>query len=111
MSIEAMWTARFQSNKEGSGAGIVVLETERVFGGDSQYYYIGAYRVDGNQISIRLTVTHYANEMDSIFGPLPEFAVTLKGEMNEKEMNLKGQANQDDDLQIHLIMKRVAELP
>ena len=40
-----------------------------------------------------------------------EFAVTLKGEMNEKEMNLKGQANQDDDLQIHLIMKRVAELP
>ena len=111
MSIEAMWTARFQSNKGAFGAGIVVLETERVFGGDSQYYYVGDYGVDGNQIFIRLTVTHYANDVDSIFGPLREFTVALKGEMNEKEMDLKGQANQDDDLQIHLIMRRVAELP
>jgi hypothetical protein len=111
MSIEAMWTAQFQSNKGIFGAGIVVLETARAFGGDSQYYYVGDYRVDGDQISVSLTVIHYANDIDSIFGPLQKFTVALKGELNEREMNLKGQANQDEALQIQLIMRRVAELP
>ncbi len=111
MSIEAMWTAKFQSNKGAFGTGIVVLETGRVFGGDSQYYYVGDYSLDGRQISVNISVTHYANDIDSIFGRLREFTVILKGEMNEKKMDLRGQANQDGNLQIELTMGRVAELP
>jgi len=111
MSIEAMWAARFQSNQGGQGAGIIVLETERVFGGDSWYYYVGSYRVDQGRLYTQLKVTHYADNAESIFGPLREFTVALEGLLNMREINLKGQANQDPNLQIQLTMSRIAELP
>lgn len=66
MSIEAMWTAKFQSNMGASGAGIIVLETQRIFGGDSWHYYVGNYRADNGNFSAQLTVTRYVDDGESI---------------------------------------------
>lgn len=45
MSIEALWTVTFGSNLGMSGAGVVVFETGRLFGGDPDYIYLGKYDV------------------------------------------------------------------
>lgn len=37
--LEALWSVEFVSNTDGEGAGVAVLETGRILGGDGQYYY------------------------------------------------------------------------
>ena len=48
--LEALWSVRLRSLVPGAtgysqyeAAGVVVLETDRLFGGDSSYYYTGTY--------------------------------------------------------------------
>jgi T3SS negative regulator,GrlR len=42
-----MWTIRFGALDQELGAGILVFETGRAFGGDSCFAYTGNYSVDG----------------------------------------------------------------
>ena len=68
--IEGLWSLEFISNVGGIGAGVVVFETQRIFGGDSQYYYVGQYEMqhDG-KLKAEVMVEHYAGNRLSIFGP------------------------------------------
>jgi hypothetical protein len=59
-SVEALWTVDFDSAAGGwVNGGIAVLETGRVFGGDSQFYYLGNYEVSGKQITATVAVKQY----------------------------------------------------
>jgi hypothetical protein len=60
MTIEALWTVEIPDVKGGwINGGVVVLETGRIFGGDSFYYFLGNYDVSGGNVSGTLNVTHY----------------------------------------------------
>jgi hypothetical protein len=64
------------------GSGVIVLETERFFGGDSMYYYVGDYKVNGNAITGRgKVVLHTAiPNVPTIFGDVTgAFNVELNG--------------------------------
>jgi hypothetical protein len=54
MSIEGLWSVDF-----GLGGGIAVMETGRVFGGDSWFAYTGDYEVDGNSVTARLRLQRH----------------------------------------------------
>jgi len=54
---------------------MVVLETGRILGGGSMYYYVGDYSVDGKNITAK--VTRYNWLPLSIFGNLKEFSLDL----------------------------------
>lgn len=41
--LEALLSVEFVSNVQGSGAGVVVIETGRILGVDSSYLYVGKY--------------------------------------------------------------------
>ena len=49
MSVEGLWTASMFAPGQ-FGAGVVVFETGRVFGGDSSMYYTGSYQINGRQL-------------------------------------------------------------
>jgi hypothetical protein len=88
--VEALYVTRFAAVPGGYGAGVVVLETDRLYGGDSMYYWIGTYRVEGNRITARATVrrhTAVAN-LGTIFGDAPEtFEVELTGEFSGEDIS------------------------
>ena len=42
MSLEALWALTFGTEQR-LGAGVVVFETGRIFGGDGNFYYLGHY--------------------------------------------------------------------
>lgn len=71
--LEALWSVEFISNVGGTGGGVVVLETQRLFGGDSQYFYVGTFKVEGPLVRATLKVTHYYGPPSSVFGPISEF--------------------------------------
>lgn len=49
------------------GAGVVVPETNRVFGGDSSYYYTGTFQVRNGEVTAQVRVRHYAGPFNKYF--------------------------------------------
>jgi len=43
--IEALYGVEFVSNMDNGGYGVAVLETGRIFGGDSSFVFVGKYEV------------------------------------------------------------------
>src|SRR6266849_2061177 len=80
-SIEALWTVDFDTASGWVNAGIVVLETGRIFGGDSQFYYLGHYALDRQEISGTARVTQYIRgQFPTAWGDnAQDFEVTLRG--------------------------------
>ena len=64
------------------GSGVIVLETERFFGGDSMYYYVGDYKVNGAAIIGKGRVVLHTSipNVPTIFGDVTgKFNVELSG--------------------------------
>lgn len=109
--LEALWSVEFVSNMQGFGAGVAVFETGRIFGGDSQYYYVGAYRQKDGVLSAELEVTHYAGEPSSVFGPAKKFHLKVSGKPAQPTMEVRGHVVENPNLQIYIRLTRRADLP
>ncbi len=110
--IEALWSVEFRSNLDLIGSGIVVLETGRVFGGDSAMIYVGSYTVDGENIKAKLHIQRYANVpgMVSITG-IDDYHLEATGKIGSKEIVLHGHVVGAPDIQMVVKAVRRAELP
>jgi hypothetical protein len=53
--LEALWSVGFITGQGLHGAGVVIFETGRVFGGDSYFYWVGSYRVGAGRLLERST--------------------------------------------------------
>jgi len=108
---EAMYGIEFSSNEGNSGYGVLVLETDRVFGGDSSFVYIGSYHVDNGILSAEVKCTNDRKESDSIFAGMDEFTIRVKGIPNDEEFVLKGHVVEAPAKTIEVKLTRRAELP
>jgi hypothetical protein len=64
--LEALWSVVFLTpNSTRLNAGVVVFETNRIFGGDSWYYYSGTYEGKDGKLSARIKSTHYFGDLGS----------------------------------------------
>ena len=70
--------------------GVVVIEGNRVHGGDQANVYRG--RIEGAADALRasIRVTNHSGPPDTIFGPLKEFDLDLAGEEVEGTFRLDG---------------------
>src|SRR5688572_14202113 len=109
--LEALWSVEFVSNTQNFGAGVAVFETGRIFGGDSQYYYIGSYRVKDGLLHADLEINHYAGSPSSVFGPAKQFNLKLSGKPADPVMQVSGHVVQHPQLQIYIRLTRRADLP
>ena len=67
MPVEGLWTVEFQVEGGWTNGGVVVLNAGRLFGGDSQYYYLGTYAITGETLQGELQVRHYHGEEITAF--------------------------------------------
>lgn len=79
---------------EKNNAGVVIFETDRIFGGDSWYYYTGTFEAKNGKLTARLKSTHYAGPIGSpSLGGRPEgvyeFEVVGSGKDNEGRRTLR----------------------
>jgi hypothetical protein len=64
--LEALWSAVFFAPGQANiNAGVVIFESNRLFGGDSWYYYTGTYKGDHGKLTATLKSTHYAGPLGS----------------------------------------------
>lgn len=111
MTIEALWSVVFSTPTGDAGGGVVILDTNRVFGGDGGYYYIGSYAVKDGQITMDIEVVKYNKMVESVFGPLQKFRLELKGMVKESQMTLSGSVIGSPQHIITISAVRRAELP
>ncbi len=113
--LEALWSVEFVSSVQGFGAGVVVLETQRILGGDAQYYYVGNYELANGKVKANIKVTHYSGSAISVFGPMigsmKEFNLILEGEPHQETFELHGYVKEIPSLEIGTRLTRRAELP
>ncbi len=110
MSIEALWSMQFAS-PENIGAGVVVLQTGRIFGGDGRYYYLGQYQLQGRTLRARVDVHHYSGEPYSVFGKLQHFTLDLSGHVHDSTMFCTGSLVEEPDRKLDIFLERRADLP
>jgi hypothetical protein len=88
--LEALRNLEFDSSLGDRSAGVVVLEADRLFGGDAQYFYVGRYKIENRILETEVVVQHYADVPFSIFGPSGIHKVILKGEVHIHVMKSQG---------------------
>jgi hypothetical protein len=119
MSVEALWAIRFGTfagrqlvRKSG---GVVVLETGRIFGGDTWTHVTGTYELAGNNVNIDIrTGVHFTEGGESIFGgPLRPLHFSGAGTVNANHTEITVTLVEDGhkDLPLRAILTRAAELP
>jgi hypothetical protein len=118
MSLEALWTVTFGSNLGAGGAGVVVFETGRLFGGDADYTYVGSYNVtpDGKQLKADLDIANYSGRLNSIFGQLAQFKLHIEAAIPKDDgigsfMQAQGHMVGAPQFEIALILTKRANLP
>jgi T3SS negative regulator,GrlR len=80
MNIEALYVVKFGdvAGPQVNG-GVVVLETNRIFGGDSGYYYTGTYSLTGTILSGKARVVKHDPSWTDAFGTTQtSFDITIK---------------------------------
>jgi hypothetical protein len=92
MNEEALWTIEFQTASGWTNGGVVVLETSKVFGGDSQYYYVGKYGFSGSAGMVaEVHVTHYSGAVGTAWGDAAQiFDVILRGTVSADGKRIDG---------------------
>lgn len=71
-SVEALWLVNFgdyETPNEARNGGVLVLETERGFGGDSGYAYVGTYNVSSDKFEADISISRFNPEVESVWGP------------------------------------------
>lgn len=109
--LEALWSVEFVTSAQTGGAGVIVLESSRAFGGDSFYYYIGRYELVHDILKAEVKVTHYSGPMASVFGPFKELNYKLEGKIGEPSFMLRGHVVGQPEKQITVRLTKRADLP
>ena len=63
--------------------GVAVLETNRIFGGDSGYYYLGNYTIKDSQFEATAKIVKHNPNWEDAFGSTsPSFNVKVRATVN-----------------------------
>jgi len=95
----------FRLRDAGVFSGVVVLQGNKVWGGDSQFYYIGTYKEDGDKIEADVDCPHHAGAMSTAFGTNEaNYSLKMdgqhKGDLVTGKIWLPGNPNLKLDLQL-----------
>lgn len=83
-NLEALYVVQFGdvAGPSFKNGGVAVLETNRIFGGDSGYFYLGTFSVSDSKITATITVTKHDPAWRDAFGDTAtQFKVELHGQV------------------------------
>lgn len=84
MSVEGLWcfqSTSYDNPNDFRDGGVVVLETNRIFGGDSMMAYVGEYELAGDLVHAKVQTWQWNltyTDAENVFGmraPIPTYTV------------------------------------
>ncbi len=118
-SVEGMWQFQSASVDEPDvyrWGGIVILETGRVFGGDSVMAYKGTYFVDRDSVTAELrswSWNHDVGDAMNVFGmPTPiAYDVVMQGKREDDAIFGMISPKGAPDFELKIRMEKISDLP
>lgn len=101
--FNGLWTVEFISTIKRYGKGVLIVNDNRLLGGDDGYYYSGTCNITGNNIQATINVVKYDQNSISVFGNIDHFQLTLNGEINEYQFKAIGTIANDPQTQIRVV--------
>ena len=92
------------------GDGLAVFDNGNIHGGDNRYLYRGHYTVEGNSLTAKIQVSHYRGKLESLFGPLNKYELTLSGNAREERFEMSGHVCGWSERQITIKGQKQADL-
>ena len=106
--VEGLWTVVFRAGQISAG-GVVVLQSGKIIGGDSQYYYIGTYSESGGRITATIRVQAFITNAVSVFGmPVGFFDLNLAGTINGNQGSASATTSTFPGLRLNMNLVRRA---
>jgi hypothetical protein len=92
--------------------GVVILETARIFGGDSGYYYLGDYSVFGDRFEASVRITKHNPAWCNAFGDdALQFDIRVLGNIEDEIITATMERTDRPGLSLPLRLSRKARLP
>ena len=114
MSIEAIWTIRFgpiEALESELNGGVAMIESQRVFGGDAGYAYVGDIAVVAQTVNGKLTIKRHNPSWTSMYNrDEDEFQLTFSGTL-VSDSRIEGHLFRPGFPSARLLLTRFAELP
>lgn len=118
MNVEALWVMKFVDPRgpvtaANVAGGVVVLETGRLFGGDSGAYYVGNYTVKDGVLRFRAHVRFHDRDVEPILPGLRDYVLLGEGHSDDgmKSIHFRGSVEGQPSVGLVGRLDRVAELP
>ena len=112
--LEALYVVEFGdvAGIDYRNGGVAVLETNRVFGGDSGYCYLGDYSIFGDRFAASVRITKHNPVWANVFGDdAPEFDIHVLGIAKDDIIVATMERPDRPGLRLPLRLKRKARLP
>jgi|APSaa5957512535_1039671.scaffolds.fasta_scaffold92442_2 hypothetical protein len=106
-NCEGVWSVVFSGNNM-EFFGVVILESGRLTGGDSNYTYSGYYNLKDGFFETRMLVKKYNQVFKTI---MPDkYTVTLKGEYVNNKISLHGSPDECQEMDLNAVCTKQSEL-
>jgi hypothetical protein len=80
--IDGMWTLEYEGDAYFLGGGVLVIQGDKLYGGDSVYYYSGTVEQQEKSVSAHVIAKAFISPATNIFGlDMKEYAVNFFGEL------------------------------
>src|SRR5258705_6225077 len=110
--VDGFWTVEFEGIPNFLGGGVAVLTRNRLFGGDSQYYYTGLYDTKDGTITAMIQISSFVPAAVTVFGTNEkQFGLRLDGAVNEKLINATAVRSDHTSVRLRMTLTKRAELP
>src|SRR6056297_2083076 len=105
MSMDAgLYIAKFRTPLD-EASGVIFIQGDQVFGGDSAMYYTGRIVSENDQIEVKLRVRQHDETRMSVFGDYTDFNLTLTGRKRGKVFSFEGRADRAPSLRFEATLE------
>jgi len=98
--MNGLWTAEFGTSNGMFGGGVVTFENGKISGGDSWYYYVGEYSLNGRILRATLRIVPFIEGAETVFKTVGrEVTLELEGNLvDENHATGQGRAREVPDI-------------
>ncbi len=105
-----IYSVTFTSADGHIGGGLLVVDHDRMHGGDAGNAWRGRYQREGDLVKARIEVINWSGRPHSLFGPLQNFFVDLAFTAQGDDFTATGKVVGQASLTLNLTGRRKADL-
>src|SRR5258705_11671607 len=110
--MDGLWTVEFEGVPNFLGGGVVVLANNRLYGGDSQYYFTGLYDIKDGGMTALVQVTSFVPAAVTVFGTQEkQFSLQITGTVREDIVKATGTRVDNPSLGLPMTLRKRSNFP